>query len=184
MQRFGRSGRACDPNTLKQNVAVWKEIMRDEHMSWISSAWHLASRFHISAALSGFHRILCMSAPVSGLLFAAQFPMALRLSAYQHLASDLMISSETPQDEGTIFTQQQLWHLQWWRKLCQRLFWGFLCTGPGRAGPYKPTDLCSEWVSVCVCVCERDWWERKREGDREASLTPVKVRRGSSCWCR
>lgn len=127
-------------------------------MSWISSAWHLASRFHISAALSGFHRILCMSAPVGGLLFAAQFPTALRLSAYQHLASDLMISSETPQDEGTIFTQQQLWNLKWWRKLCQRLFWGFLRTGPGRINQL----ICV--VSVCVCVRlvrkKKRWWQR------------------------
>lgn len=93
------------------------------------------------------------------------------LITYQHLASDLMISCKTPQDGGTIFTQQQLWHLSGGGNCVNGYFESF--THWARA-----TYLYRE------CVREREIDEKERQKVREASLTPVKVRSGSSCRCR
>lgn len=89
--------------------------------------------------------------------------MALSLITYQHLSSDLMISCETPQDDGVIFTQQLLWHLNGGGNCVN----GYFESLTHQSRPYKPTYSIYA-VSECVCVYEweRGWWERKREGER------------------
>jgi len=68
--------------------------------------------------------------------------MASSLIAYQHFASDLMISRKTLQDDGVIFTQQQLWHVNGGGDSVS----GYFESSHNQARPFKPS-----YLRVCVC---------------------------------
>lgn len=145
---------------LSNSTKRWTKVMN-------KLTWHLRKKVPHS---NSFLRILsppCFSYPINGVQSGIHFSAAPSLTTYQHLAFDLMISCETPQDEGAIFTSQQLWHLNSWMGILRAL--------PARAGHI--TYFVCVRLCVCVCVCQREICEEEKENVRDASLTPVKVRK-------
>ncbi len=86
------------------------------------------------------------------------FKMALSLSTYQHLASDLMISLETPQD-WCYFYKTAAVAFEWRGKVCWRLFWEFYRSGRGRINQHICVCVCA---CACACACARE--KRRRWG--------------------
>lgn len=84
------------------------------------------------------------------------------LSPISTSASDLMISWETPQDDGTILNTTAAVAFEWWRK---EVILRVLRTRPGNINQ----QIC---LCVCMCVCETERFVRKKKRRWERLLWP------------
>lgn len=129
---FGWDGKACDIKTKpkKKKKCCYVELMNieDGHGLQISSTWHLAQRFHIAAALSGFIPTLRVFASQQHVI---QRTVSIGTETY-HLSAPRIWLNDFFQDTSRrwcYFYPGAAVAFAWSRKLCQRLFWVFYAPG-------------------------------------------------------